>query len=444
MPPPPTEVFASRLFLGPALRAQPDRRLVTLVREGYEAAFEEIVRRYGRTMTRYAAAIVGSRSEDVAQDAFSKALTAIRRDDAEIELRPWLYRIVRNTALNDIRDRPAAAAELAETIVGGRTPAEVVEERERLAELIAGLQALPDPQRAAIVMRELEGLGHDEIAAALGLSGGAARQAIFRARAALREGAGMLVPLPLLRALLDGIGTGAAESAAGAAGVGSAAGAGVALKATAATVLVAGAVGVGVAVKGPDRQHGRPVAGDARADRSSGADQIAGPGEARRFASRSLDSPPPERPPSGERDSGGEQREGSRPESGHPEDGPASRGAPPHRPVPSGREPGGPGTAGIHPATGEHGSGSGQGPQFEQIGEDDDPGAHGEEEAIEHGGEEQSGHDGAESGEREDSPATEGDEGDGASDGDPPEVVDSSIHTPDGSDKPVILDDTPG
>src|SRR5262245_3220889 len=114
MPPPPTEVFASRLFLGPALRAQPDGRLVTLVREGYESAFEEIVRRYGRALGRYAASIVGSRSEDVTQDALSKALLAMRRDDNEIELRPWLYRIVRNTALNDLRDRPPTAEILEE------------------------------------------------------------------------------------------------------------------------------------------------------------------------------------------------------------------------------------------------------------------------------------------------------------------------------------------
>src|SRR6478735_12707133 len=110
--PPPAEGFASRLFLGPALRTQPDRRLVTLVREGYENAFEEIVRRYGKLLTRYAAGIVGGRAEDVTQDAFSKALLALRGSEAEIELRPWLYRIVRNTALNDLRDRGPAAEEL--------------------------------------------------------------------------------------------------------------------------------------------------------------------------------------------------------------------------------------------------------------------------------------------------------------------------------------------
>jgi hypothetical protein len=78
---PPAEGLASRLFLVPALRTQPDRRLVALVREGYETAFEEIVRRYGKPLSHYAASIVGSRSDDVLQDAFSKALLG----EAEVE-----------------------------------------------------------------------------------------------------------------------------------------------------------------------------------------------------------------------------------------------------------------------------------------------------------------------------------------------------------------------
>src|SRR3954447_24067276 len=259
--PPPAEGLASRFILGPALRTQPDRRLVTLVREGYENAFEEIVRRYGRPLTRYAAAIVGGRAEDVTQDAFSKALLALRRDGAEIELRPWLFRIVRNTALNDLRDSPPSAEALAEAIASGASPAEELERREELADLMRRLHSLPEAQRAAIVMRELEGLSHEEIASALGLSDGGARQAIYRARRSLRDGAGMLLPLPLLKALLAGAaGSPAVEAAAGAAGVGGAAGAGVALKAAAATVLVAGAVGAGVAIDHNRHPHHSPRA----------------------------------------------------------------------------------------------------------------------------------------------------------------------------------------
>ena len=279
MPPPP-EVFASRLFLGPALRAQPDGRLVTLVREGYEAAFEEIVRRYGRPLGRYAASIVGSRSEDVTQDAFSKALLAMRRDENEIDLRPWLYRIVRNTALNDLRDRPPTTEILEEAIAAGRGTAAEAEEREELRGLIDRLQALPERQRAAIVMRELEGLSHEEIAAALGLSGGGARQVIFRAREALRSGAGILVPLPLMRLLLEygpeataGAGAGAGLVAAG----GAAGGAGTALKAGAIAAILAGSVGTGIALEQDHGNGGRADAATLSSDRGPGGGQEASP-----------------------------------------------------------------------------------------------------------------------------------------------------------------------
>ena len=263
MPPPPAEPFATRVLLGPALRTQSDRRLVTLVRQGYETAFEEIVRRYRRPLDRFAAAIVGGRSEDVTQDAFSKALLALRGSEAEIELRPWLYRIVRNTALNDLRDRPPSAEQLKETIPGGLSAAAEAERREEMAELTERLRALPETQRAAIVMRELEGLSHEEIAAALGVSGGAARQAIHRARTALRDGLGLLIPLPLMRMLFDhsaeaaaaaGVGAAAAGGGAGAAAGGI--GAGGAVKAGLAAALIGGAVGTGVAVQNGHNNNG--------------------------------------------------------------------------------------------------------------------------------------------------------------------------------------------
>jgi RNA polymerase sigma factor (sigma-70 family) len=289
MPPPPAEPFAARIFLGPALRAQPDSRLVKLVREGYDGAFEEIVRRYRRQLDRFAAAFVGNRSEDVTQDAFSKALLALRGSEKEIELRPWLYRIVRNTALNDLRDGPPPTAELGETAATGPSAAVEAERREELAELMARLRALPEPQRAAIVMRELEGLSHEEIAAALGLSGGGARQAIYRARATLRGGLGLLLPLPLLRMLFDHGGEAAAGGAVAAAGAGTAAGGGAALggigaagalKVGLATAVLAGSVGAGVAIE-HDRDPGRgqtTVESATIADREAGNGVAGGPG----------------------------------------------------------------------------------------------------------------------------------------------------------------------
>jgi len=135
-----------------------------------------------------------------------------------------------------------------------------LERREELAELIRHLKSLPESQRAAIVMRELEGLSHEEIATALGLSGGAARQAIYRARQTLRDGFGILLPLPVLK-VLAGSGSSPVEAAAGAAGAG---GAGVALKAMTATALVAGALGAGAVINHGHRHESSDAAGEAR------------------------------------------------------------------------------------------------------------------------------------------------------------------------------------
>jgi RNA polymerase sigma factor (sigma-70 family) len=347
--PPPAEGFAARLVLGPALRTQPDRRLVALARDGYELAFEEIVRRYGKPLARYATAIAGNRADDVTQDAFSKAFLALRRDGAEIDLRPWLFRIVRNTALNDLRDSPPSPELLAEAIAGGRNPAEELERREELTDLMRRLQSLPEPQRAAIVMRELEGLSHDEIAAALGLSGGGARQAIYRARQALREGLGLMLPLPLLKALLSGSAAAPVEAAAGTAGIG---GAGGALKAATATVLVAGAVGAGVAIDHSHRSHGHQAP---RPQRIVAEDSS-------RSAGTTATS----------RESGGEPRHGSADNSGGEH---------------VGHHGGGTEHSGSHDGGGEHGSaihggesgGDGKGkavPGGEEHGGDRGPGAH--------------------------------------------------------------------
>ncbi|HEY4594438.1 MAG TPA: sigma-70 family RNA polymerase sigma factor, partial [Thermoanaerobaculia bacterium] len=127
--------LTTRLLGGPALRVQPDGRLVSLVRDGYESAFEEIFRRYGAALRSYAASIVTpQRAEDVTQEAFTKAYLALKGTDKEIQLRPWLYRIVRNTALNDLRDQPPATAQLHEGIDGVETPLDAAERREEINE----------------------------------------------------------------------------------------------------------------------------------------------------------------------------------------------------------------------------------------------------------------------------------------------------------------------
>ena len=173
--------------------------------------------------------------------------------EAEVKLKPWLYTIVRNRALNDLRDEPAHE-HLDESFDGVPQPPEVVARRERARGAgRGGSSGLPPAQRDALVQRELEGRSHREIGVALGVSPGAVRGLIFRARTALRDAAGMLIPVPVLRALLNAgpLEAEAAGTAIGgaAAGLTAGGGGGVAAKAGATLAVAVLAVGSGVAIQ---------------------------------------------------------------------------------------------------------------------------------------------------------------------------------------------------
>ncbi len=237
-------------LLGPALRTQPDRRLVALARDGSTPAQEEVVRRYRAALVRYASSIVGpAAAEDVVQESLTKGIAALGAAGEELRLRPWLYAIVRNTAFNHLRDAGPATEQLDENYDGVEQPPQALERREGVRSLLSGLRRLPDQQREAIVKRELEGRSHEEIAAELGVSSGAARQLIFRAREALRVGFGSLLPMPLLRWLAESGGDAAVGVAAGAGG------GALAAKAAVAVFAAGAAVTAGVALDHGARQH---------------------------------------------------------------------------------------------------------------------------------------------------------------------------------------------
>ena len=86
------------------LRTQSDDRLVALVRDGTEAAFEEIVRRYRAPLVAFAAAYGPPDPEDLVQESLTRSWEALRESNMEMNLKPWLYTIVRNRALNARRD----------------------------------------------------------------------------------------------------------------------------------------------------------------------------------------------------------------------------------------------------------------------------------------------------------------------------------------------------
>jgi len=263
----------ARLAGRPVLRSQSDERLVDLVRAGSEPAFEAIVTRHRGPLLRYCRRILPeARAEDAVQQAFVSAFAALRRDDAYIDLRPWLYRIAHNTALNALRDRALRDSELDERIDGVERPDQAMERRQGLRDVIAALNALPQRQRDAMILRELEGRSYDEIAGALGVSGGAVRQLLNRARTTLRAGVTAVTPMPLLLRLSSGEGE---DTAARVTELVSAGGAGALATKVAATALVTGAVAGGIAAVPDDGDHRRstgPPAATAASETDSSGD----------------------------------------------------------------------------------------------------------------------------------------------------------------------------
>jgi RNA polymerase sigma factor (sigma-70 family) len=243
---------------GALLRTQSDERLATLAGEGSQQAFDEMVKRHRAVLVAFAGRIAPpDRADDVVQDSMVKAFLALQRGDRPELPKAWLFKIVRNTALNDQRDWKQFD-HLDENYDGVEQPPAAAERRSQLKQLVVALSDLPEAQRKAIVQRELEGKGHDEIAEDLNVSPGAVRQLIFRARGTLRAGIGALIPMQLLRWVALAGADPAAPVAAGAGlGLGAA-------KVGLGAVLATGAVVVGAQVGSDIRNsdNGKPAAAE--------------------------------------------------------------------------------------------------------------------------------------------------------------------------------------
>jgi RNA polymerase sigma factor (sigma-70 family) len=249
----------ARLAGAPLLVAQRDERLVDLVRAGSEPAFDALVRRYRRPLVRYCSALVGAgRAEDAVQITFVSAYHSLRRDDREVVLKPWLYRIAHNTSLNLLRDPALDHRELDPERAAADAPDEVVERRERLEEVLTAVRSLPERQRDAIVLRELEGRSYEEIAAELGADRGAVRALLNRARNSVRLAASAFVPVGVLLRIPAGAGQPAEGVAGRVAELTAGATAGALATKAAATVLVTGAVAGGAAVVPQIDEGSRP------------------------------------------------------------------------------------------------------------------------------------------------------------------------------------------
>jgi len=180
-----------------------DALLVERVKQGDQRAFALLVAKYERRVQRLLSRLVrdSAEIEDVTQEAFIKAYRALPQFRGESAFYTWLYRIAINTAKNYLATksrRPVTVGEfqgaddgeffdLGDVVEDNNTPDAVLHSRQVAEAVNAAIEALPEDLKAAITLREIEGLSYEEIAQAMDCPIGTVRSRIFRAREAIAQ-----------------------------------------------------------------------------------------------------------------------------------------------------------------------------------------------------------------------------------------------------------------
>src|SRR3954447_9610692 len=177
----------------PLLRLQSDERLIAMVRRGNHHAFEALVARYQSRLLSFCRHMLGSRedAEDVLQEVFAAAFNAMVADGRRINVRPWLYRIARNRSLNPLRRHQAIGVDSMDVhfAENGTSTADKVHRREEFRQLMGDVQGLPETQRTALLLREIDALSYDQIAEAMETTVPSVKSLLVRARVSLAEAA---------------------------------------------------------------------------------------------------------------------------------------------------------------------------------------------------------------------------------------------------------------
>ncbi len=175
----------------PLLKLQGDAKLIAMARHGNAGAFETIVDRYQSRLLGFCRQMLGSTedAEDVLQEVFVNAYRAMLADEREINLRPWLYRIARNRCLNHLRKPTADAQESMDMVpaVEAASTAAKVSNREEFRQLLTDVGKLPETQRSALLLREMDAMSYEEIAATMETSVPSVKSLLVRARISLAE-----------------------------------------------------------------------------------------------------------------------------------------------------------------------------------------------------------------------------------------------------------------
>jgi RNA polymerase sigma factor (sigma-70 family) len=177
----------------PLLRLQSDERLVALVRRGSSTAFEVLVARYESRLLSFCRHLLGSRedAEDVLQEVMAAAFNAMIADDRPINVRPWLYRIARNRSLNHLRRIQSIGMDSMDVHLSehGLSTADKVHGREEFRLLVGDIHELPETQKTALVLREMDALSYEQIAEAMETTVPSVKSLLVRARVSLAEAA---------------------------------------------------------------------------------------------------------------------------------------------------------------------------------------------------------------------------------------------------------------
>ncbi len=157
------------------------------------AAFEVLLSRYETRLLAFCRHLLGSRedAEDVMQEVMTAAFNAILADDRPINVRPWLYRIARNRSLNHLRRIQAIGVDSMDMHYSenGASTADKVHEREEFRLLVGDIHELPETQKTALVLREMDALSYEQIAEAMETTVPSVKSLLVRARVSLAEAA---------------------------------------------------------------------------------------------------------------------------------------------------------------------------------------------------------------------------------------------------------------
>ena len=173
------------------IREVDDGALVERSQDGDRRAFSELVRRYQSVVFRSCYRVLGDREDakDATQEAFIRAYRKLDTFRGRSKFKTWMLRLAMNVSLNERARHGFSRADiaLAESVPGPEAPEAELMKSEVAAQVHEALQLVPPNHRAAVVLRDLEGLTYRETAESLGIPEGTAKSWVHRGRERLKE-----------------------------------------------------------------------------------------------------------------------------------------------------------------------------------------------------------------------------------------------------------------